>query len=97
MKPPNRYKPRPGRTLFLRLALLSLVIPRLHAEENKLAFATSHDEEEHHPVYLSLFGRDFKTGESAAAPARLVIGRNFSDDKAVALHARFVQDLKHAD
>lgn len=65
--------------------------------EDCFAIAAPHDEEDHRSVYLSLFGRDFKTGESAAAPARLVIRRTISNDKAVALHARFVQDMKHAD
>jgi hypothetical protein len=36
-------------------------------------------EEGHRSLYLSLFGRDFKAGETVTAHARLVIGRNLSD------------------
>ena len=53
------------------------------------AIAAPHDEENHRSLYLSLFGRDFKPGESAVARSRLVIGRNISDEQAVALHKTF--------
>jgi hypothetical protein len=54
----------------------------------KDCFAVSmpHGEEPHGSVYLSLFGRDLKAGQSAAARARLVIARGLSDDRAVALY-----------
>ncbi|MFA6545298.1 MAG: hypothetical protein WCS99_12850 [Limisphaerales bacterium] len=53
------------------------------------AIAAPHDEEAHRSVYLSLFGRDFKPGESAVARSRLVIGRNISDRQAVVLYETF--------
>lgn len=49
-------------------------------------------EEPHRSLYLSLFGRDFKTGESASARARLVIGRNISDEQAVKLYEAFLKE-----
>jgi len=58
------------------------------------AVAAPHDEEGHRSVYLSLFGRDFKMGESADVKSRLVIEQNVSDDKAVALYEKFMEDQK---
>ena len=40
----------------------------------------------HGSVYLSLFGRDLKAGQSATAEARLIIASGLSDDRAVALY-----------
>lgn len=53
------------------------------------AVAVPHDEEGHRSVYLSLFGRDFKPGESAEARTRLVIGRGITDEKVMALYDVF--------
>ena len=63
-------------------------------ERNCFAIASPHDEEGHRSVYLSLFGRDFKPGESADVKSRLIIDRDVSDDKAVALYERFMEDQK---
>jgi hypothetical protein len=49
-------------------------------------------EEGHRSLYLSLFGRDFKTGETAAARTRLVIGRSVSDQQAVAYYENYVKE-----
>jgi len=49
-------------------------------------------EEAHRSLYLSLFGRDFKEGESASARARLVIGRDISDAQAVKLYETFLKE-----
>jgi hypothetical protein len=47
--------------------------------------------EGHGSVYLSLFGRDLKAGQKATATARLVIGKDISDDKAVELYRTYVK------
>ena len=49
-------------------------------------------EEPHRSLYLSLFGRDLKNGETATARARLVLGRNISDEQAVKLYAAFLKE-----
>lgn len=49
-------------------------------------------EEGHRSLYLSLFGRDFKAGEAAAARARLVIARNLSDPQAAACYDAFLKE-----
>jgi hypothetical protein len=54
------------------------------------AVLTPFGEEGHRSVYLSLFGRDLKAGETATARARLVIGRDISDEQAIALYKAYV-------
>ena len=53
------------------------------------AIATPFGEEGHRSVYLSLLGRDVKAGETAAARARLVIGRGISDQQAIELYQAY--------
>lgn len=60
------------------------------------AVAAPRDGEGHRSVYLSLFGRDFRDGESAVAHARLVIGRGISDADAVRLYEVFQKEKKPA-
>lgn len=40
-------------------------------------------------LYLSLFGRDLRAGQSASARCRLVIGRGITDEQAVALYEAY--------
>jgi hypothetical protein len=49
-------------------------------------------EDGHRSLYLSLFGRDFKDGETATARARLVIGRDLTDKQAVALYETYQKE-----
>lgn len=57
------------------------------------AVATPYGEEGHGSLYLSLFGRDIKAGETASAHSRLVIGREITDEQAIALYNAFVKEL----
>jgi len=54
------------------------------------AISMPYGEEPHRSVYMSLFGRDIKAGESASARARLVIGKDLSDEKAAELYKAYV-------
>jgi hypothetical protein len=45
--------------------------------------------EGHRSVYLSLFGRDLKAGETASARARMVIGKAISDQQAIELYEAY--------
>lgn len=60
--------------------------------EDCFAVAAPRDGEGHRSVYLSLFGRDLRPGESAVARSRLVIGRGISDERAVALYESFQKE-----
>lgn len=55
------------------------------------AVATPYGEEGHRSVYLSLWGRDLKTGQTARARARLVIGRDISDAQALAIYEAYAK------
>jgi hypothetical protein len=46
-------------------------------------------EEGHRSIYLSLFGRDFKDGETATARSRLVIGRDLTDKRVIELYETY--------
>ena len=46
-------------------------------------------EEGHRSLYLSLFGRDLKSGATATARTRLVIRRGLTDDQAIALYQSY--------
>jgi hypothetical protein len=54
------------------------------------AICTPHQTEKHHSMYLSLFGRDLKHGETAWARARLMIAPGLTDDQAVEAYGAFV-------
>jgi predicted secreted protein len=43
-------------------------------------------------LYLSLFGRDLKAGETARARCRLVVAQNLSDRDAVALYEQYLKE-----
>ncbi len=55
--------------------------------------ATPYEGESHYSLYLSLFGRDLKAGETAKARTRLVIAPSISDEQAIALYRQYVQAL----
>lgn len=51
-------------------------------------------EDNHRSLYLSLFGRDFKSGEAATARSRLVIGRDLSDKHVLACYQSYLKEIK---
>ncbi|MBM3861109.1 MAG: hypothetical protein FJ395_15880 [Verrucomicrobia bacterium] len=56
------------------------------------AMACPQDEEGHRSIYMSLFGRDLKNGESVEAKSRLIIGRNITNEQALQLYEKFRSD-----
>ncbi len=58
------------------------------------AVSTPCDEDPHCSLYLSLLGRDLKAGQSATARARLIVARDISDQRAIALYETYVKE-KH--
>lgn len=53
------------------------------------AVMTPHQTEGHYSIYLSLFGRDLRSGETARARARLVIGGKLTEEEVVAACERY--------
>jgi hypothetical protein len=95
-RPPNpvdwKIMPRLAAPLALRRdAKSGLVAVLMAPAEDCFAVSMPFGEEDHRSVYLSLFGRDLKAGQAAAARARLVIGRDISDDQAIALYRAYAR------
>ena len=55
------------------------------------AVYTPYGEESHGSLYLGLFGRDVRAGQTATGRARLIIGREISDEQAVRLFLEYAQ------
>jgi hypothetical protein len=93
-RPPNpvewKIMPRLAAPLAVRRdAKTGLAAVLMAPPEDCFAISTPYGEEGHRSLYLSLFGRDLKAGESATARARLVIGQGISDEQAIALYRAY--------
>jgi hypothetical protein len=62
--------------------------------EDCFAVATPYGEEGHRSLYLSLLGRDIKAGQTATARSRLVIGRNISNEQAIAIYRAYMKEAR---
>ena len=95
-RPPNPVKwqmmPRMAAPLALRRdansGLSAVLMSRPH---DCFAVSMPYGEESHRSVYLSLFGRDLKGAEEASAAARLVIGKDITDDRALELYRAYLK------
>jgi hypothetical protein len=61
--------------------------------DNCFALSTPYEGEGHYSLYLSLFGRDVKAGETAKARSRLVVAANVSDDQILGLYKKYLKEL----
>ena len=61
------------------------------------AIATPYRGETHYSLYLSLFGRDIKAGETAAARSRLVIAGGVSGQEILDLYRKYIEELRECD
>jgi hypothetical protein len=71
-----------------KLAVL-VMAPR----EDCFTVAMPHEGESHYSLYLSLFGRNVKAGETATARARLIVAGDVSDEQALELYDRYLKSL----
>jgi hypothetical protein len=46
----------------------------------------------HYSLYLSLFGKDVKAGETARAHIRCIVGRNITEQSAVRFYEKYIQE-----
>jgi hypothetical protein len=58
------------------------------------AVAMPYGDEAHRSLYLSLFGKDLKAGESAAARARLMIGTEFTEEQAIDAYREYERSIQ---
>ena len=94
-RPPNpvdwKIMPRLAAPLALRRdAASGLAAVLMAPAADCFAVSMPFGEEGHRSVYFALFGRDIEAGEAASARARLVIGKEISDQQAVALYQAYV-------
>jgi hypothetical protein len=64
--------------------------------EDCFSAAMPYEGESHYSLYLSLFGRDFKAGESAKAHARFTVAENLSDGGIYRLYGQYLTQLSEA-
>jgi len=101
-RPPNPVQwtimpPLAGALAVRRDAKSGLTALIMAPPDDCFAVATPYGEEGHRSIYLSLVGRDVKAGQTAAARSRLVIGRNISDDRAIAIYQEYVKEVHRVD
>lgn len=94
-KNPVEWAIRPKYALPLAIrrdADRNLVAVVMSRRQDCFAVACPQDGEGHRSIYLSLFGRDLRNGESVEAKARLIIGRNITDEQAMRLCHAFQRE-----
>ncbi|MCY3017621.1 MAG: hypothetical protein NTW87_01135 [Planctomycetota bacterium] len=93
-RPPNpvdwKMMPQLAAPMALRRdAQTGLAAVLMAPAEDCFALSMPFGEEPHRSVYMSLFGRDIKANDTASARARLVVGKEISDEKAVELYRSY--------
>jgi hypothetical protein len=74
----------------------ALTVMLMAPREECFAAATPYEGEAHYSLYLSLFGRNFKVGESAKAHTRFVVAKDISDADARRLYGQYADLFQHA-
>jgi hypothetical protein len=86
-------RPQFAMPLSLRRApASSLAVVLMAPADDCFAICTPHQAEGHYSMYLSLFGRDVKKGETARARARMLIAPVLTDDQAVEAYGAFIRE-----
>lgn len=73
-----------------------LTVVMMTPRQDCFAVAMPHEGESHYSLYLSLFGRDFKAGESAQARTRLIVAEDLSDSEINRLYRQYMTQLGRA-
>ncbi|MBN1508095.1 MAG: hypothetical protein JW955_14685 [Sedimentisphaerales bacterium] len=76
----------------IRRAASGLVAVVMAPPEDCFAVATPCEGESHYSLYLSLFGRDIKAGQTVKAHTRFTIASAASDEQVIQLHRRYVRE-----
>jgi hypothetical protein len=91
---PWTLRPRLDRPLcFRRDPVSGLTVALMSPASDCFAIGSPEETEDHYSLYLSLFGRDFKAGETAVARARLVVSTGGSDQQVLHLYDEYLSDL----
>jgi hypothetical protein len=71
----------------------NLAVVLMSPPDDCFAIATPYEGESHYSLYLSLFGRDIKAGQTAEAHSRFVVTTGVSDRQILDLYRKYVKDL----
>jgi hypothetical protein len=82
--------------LCVRRAAGGLTVIVMAPAEDCFAVASPCEGETHYSLYLSLFGRDVKAGETVKARTRFVVASSASDEQVVGLCQQYVKELAGA-
>jgi hypothetical protein len=74
-------------------ASAELAVVLMAPPEDCFAISTPYEGEGHYSMYLSLFGRDVRAGQTVKARSRLVVGAGLSDDQILALYKEYMKAL----
>ncbi|MCX6868056.1 MAG: hypothetical protein NTV46_17945 [Verrucomicrobia bacterium] len=88
-KPVTQYAGALGMRRDAKTGLVGLVMA---PPADCIGVMMPYGEDGHRSLYLSLFGRDVKDGETATARSRLVIGRDLTDKQAIELYATYQKE-----
>jgi hypothetical protein len=75
-----------------RGAATDLMVVLMAPPDDCFAIATPYEGESHYSLYLSLFGRDIKAGETAKAHSRFVVTTGVSDHQILELYHKYMKD-----
>jgi len=85
--------PRLNAPIGVRRAADGLVAIVMAPPEDCFAVATPCERESHYSLYLSLFGRDIKAGETVKAHTRFVITSVASDEQVIKSYRQYIEEL----
>jgi len=88
-KPVTQYADALGMRRDAKTGLTGLVMV---PPSDCFAVMMPYGEEAHRSLYLSLFGRDFKEGETAIARSRLVIGHDITNKQAIEMYEAYLKE-----
>lgn len=87
-------RPRLAKPIGLRRCLANnLQVAVMSPPQDCFAVLTPFDGESHRSMYLSLFGKDLKAGQTVRARARLVVGTNPASDAIEPLYAAYLRQV----
>ena len=90
-KPVARYAAALG---LRRDAASGLTALMMAPPDECFAVLMPHGEDGHRSLYLSLFGRDIKSGETATARSRLMIGHDVSETQAILWYHAYLKEIE---
>jgi len=90
-KPVTTYAGALGMRCDAKSGLTALIMA---PPKDCFAVMMPYGEDDHRSLYLSLFGRDFKDGESATARSRLVICRNLTAPQAIGIYHDYLKEIQ---